>query len=78
MPFRDPSRLVWIGNAPDHGGEEWRIQVSHFADIAAQSRSLTGLAGYYAYYKVGDAVLNTPEGGTQRLTRVPVTCNWSA
>ena len=76
LPFRDPSRLVWIGNVADNGVDVWRVQVAHFVDLGARSRSLSDLAGYYAYYSVGDAVVGTPGGNTQRLTRVPVTCNF--
>lgn len=75
MPFRDPSRLIWIGNIGDNGVDEWRIQVGHFNDLDARNRSLSGLAAYYSYYSTGDAVLST-HGETQRLTRVPVTCNF--
>src|SRR5690348_12158041 len=57
LPFRDPSRLVWIGNIADNGVDEWRIQVSHFVDLGARSRSLDGLAGYFAYYNIGDAIV---------------------
>ncbi|HTE45242.1 MAG TPA: ABC transporter permease [Gemmatimonadaceae bacterium] len=76
MPFRDPSRLVWIGSVGDNGVDEWRVQVAHFVDLGARSRSLSELAGYYAYYSIGDAVLRTRGGDAQRLTRVPVTCNF--
>ena len=76
MPFRDPSRLVWVDNIGDDGDTEWRIQVSHFVDLRAQNTSLSDIAAYYAYYKTGDAALSTAGGGMQRLTRVPVTCNF--
>src|SRR5436190_3161764 len=75
MPFRDPSRLLWVANVPDRGGDEDFVQVGHFVDLARRSRSLGDLAGYYAYYSMGDAALSTPGGDTQRLTRMPVTCN---
>jgi len=75
MPFRDPSRLVWIPNIGDNGTAEWRFQVAHFRDVAARNQSLADMAGYYAYYSIGDAVLSA-HGETQRLTRVPVTCNF--
>ncbi len=75
MPFRDPSRLIWIGNVADNGVDEWRIEVAHFVDLGARSRAVSDLAGYYAYYSIGDAVLSA-NGDTQRLTRVPVTCNF--
>ena len=77
MPFRDPSRLIWIGSVANNGVDEWLVQVSHFVDLAERSRSVRGLAGYYAYYHIGDAVLGA-HGDTQRLTRVPVTCNFFA
>ena len=75
MPFRDPSRLVWIPNIGDNGKDEWRLQVGHFRDVAARSQSLADMAGYFAYYSIGDAILSA-HGETQRLTRVPVTCNF--
>lgn len=75
LPFRDPSRLVWISNVGDDGVAEWRLQVNHFLDLAARSRSLAGIAGYFAYYGIGDAALSS-NGATERLTRVPVTCNF--
>lgn len=75
MPFRDPARLVWIPNIGDNGKDEWRLQVGHFRDVAARSQSLADMAGYFAYYSIGDAVLSA-HGETQRLTRVPVTCNF--
>jgi predicted permease len=75
LPFRDPSRLVWIANVGDNGTDEWRLQVAHIVDVDARNRSLAGLTGYFAYYSIGDAVLSL-HGDTQRLTRVPVTCNF--
>lgn len=75
MPFRDPSRLVWIPNISDDGKSEWRLQVAHFRDVAARSQSLSDIAGYFAYYSIGDAVL-AEHGESQRLTLVPVTCNF--
>jgi predicted permease len=75
MPFQDPSRLVWIANIGDNGTDEWRLQVAHIVDVRARSHTLASLAGYFAYYSIGDAVLSA-HGETQRLTRVPVTCNF--
>jgi predicted permease len=76
LPFHDPSRLVWIDNIGDNGDDLWRIQVSHFVDLGAESRSLSGVAGYYGYYSSGGTVLTSDGGDTQRLTAVPVTCNF--
>jgi len=75
MPFANPSRLVWIGNVADNGVDDWRVQVGHFVDLGTRSKSLSGIAGYFGYYSVGDAAL-TMHGVTQRLTRVPVTCGF--
>ncbi|HEY7894986.1 MAG TPA: ABC transporter permease [Gemmatimonadaceae bacterium] len=75
LPFRDASRLVWISNIADDGVSEWRMQVDHFLDLRARSRTLSGLAGYDAYYSVGGAALSTGTG-VQRLTAVPLTCNF--
>lgn len=75
LPFPESRRLVWISNIGDDGVAEWRLQVGHFLDLGTRSRSLDGLAGYYAFYGLGDAALGTGSE-TQRLTRVPVTCNF--
>jgi len=75
MPFRDPLRLVWIPNIGDNGKDEWRLQVAHFRDVAARSQSLSDIAGYFAYYSIGDAIL-MQHGESRRLTRVPITCNF--
>lgn len=76
MPFRDPSRLIWISNISDDGVSEWRLESDHVADLAARNHSLEGLAGYYAYYGAGNAPMTFPSGETERLTRVGVTCNF--
>ncbi|HEY5061731.1 MAG TPA: permease prefix domain 1-containing protein, partial [Gemmatimonadaceae bacterium] len=44
MPFRDPSRLVWMDNIGDNGDDQWRVQVAHFVDLGARARSLSDLA----------------------------------
>jgi predicted permease len=75
LPFRDSSRLVWIANISDNGVDEWRFQVGHFVDTGNRSQSLAGLTGFYTYYSNGNAIL-TRNGESERLTRVPVTCNF--
>src|SRR4029078_13339019 len=64
MPFRDPSRLIWISNIADNGVDEWYTQVGHFVGLRARNRSLSDIAGYYAYYRIGGAVLSTSSGDT--------------
>lgn len=75
MPFRDPSHLVWIANVGDDGVAEWRFQVNHFLDVGTRNRSLDGMTAYFAYYGIGDVTLSRA-GETQRLTRIPVACNF--
>ena len=75
MPFRDPSRLVWISNIADDGVAEWRLQVNHFLDVGRRTRTLDGLTGYEAFFGIGDVTL-LHAGETERLTRVPVACNF--
>lgn len=82
MPFRDPSRLIWIANAPDNGGMgdnglvEWRLESDQVVDLNARNRTLDGLAGFYTYYAQGNAPLTVSPGDVERLTRVNVTCNF--
>jgi predicted permease len=76
MPFRDAARLIWISNISDDGVAEWSLESDHVADLAAQNRTLEGLAGFYRYYGAGNAPLTFPSGETERLTRVAVTCNF--
>ncbi|HEX7978224.1 MAG TPA: ABC transporter permease, partial [Gemmatimonadaceae bacterium] len=82
MPFRDPSRLIWIANIPDNGAmgdnglAEWRLESDQVADLAARNRTLDGIAGYDAYYAQGNAPLTVSPGDVERLTRVRVTCNF--
>jgi predicted permease len=67
LPFRDPSRLVWIANV------EWNIQVSNFLDLREQNRSFSDLAGW-GTHGTGDWQL-TGTGEPERVTGVPVTQN---
>jgi predicted permease len=75
LPFRDPGRLVWISNIADDGVAEWRTQVGHFLDLRARNQSFSDLAGYFAFYGVGDSKL-TWNGATERLSSVPLTCDF--
>ncbi len=75
LPFADPGRLVWIANAGTQGPSGWTVQVGHFLDLRAASRSFSGLAAYYAFYGVGDSKLSGV-GAPERLTAVPVTSNF--
>ncbi len=70
LPFRDPGQLVWMSN-----GADWSTQVGHFLDLRQENRSFSDMAGWFAFYGVGDAEL-TGTGEPERLTSVPVTQNF--
>src|SRR5262249_15879001 len=76
MPFRDPSSLIWISNISDDGVSEWRLEADPAEGVAARKRPRDGLAGYYGYFGTGNAPMTLPSGETERLTRVPITCNF--
>ncbi len=72
LPFRDPGRLVWIGN-----GENYSTQAEQYSDLRDQNQSFSDLAGWSGYYRAGDQEL-TGNGEPERLTSVPVTGNFFA
>ena len=77
LPFRDPGRLAWIANHDDATGDmsAKTTQVDHFLDLRQQNKSFTDMAGYMAFYGVGDAKL-IGDGQPERLTSVPVSQNF--
>jgi predicted permease len=75
LPFRDPSRLVWIVNHDERGLSGQTTQVGHLVDLRAQNRSFEDLAAYFAFYGVGDNKL-TGQGEPERLSGVPVSQNF--
>ncbi len=72
LPFDDPERLVWVSNGPSENLSRQSVQVGHVVDLREQSQSLAGLAGFSAFYGVGDIRL-TGTGEPERVTGVPVT-----
>jgi predicted permease len=74
LPFRDPQRLVWVTNRDVAGLSGQTTQVDHLIDLREQNHSFADMAGYFAFYGVGDNVLGgqTPE----RVSSVPVSCNF--
>lgn len=70
LPFRDPARLIWVGN----GDQGTAIQTEHYSDLRELNRLFADLAGWCAYYFPGNYEL-TGEGEPERLTSVPVTQN---
>src|ERR1700679_1415134 len=53
LPFSEPERLVWIANHDTSGLSGQTTQVGYLVDLQQQSRSFSGLAGYFAFYGVG-------------------------
>ena len=75
LPFRDPQRLVWITNHDTSGLSGQTTQVGHLLDLRDHNHSFSGLAGYFAFYGVGDDMLSG-QGEPERLSGVPVSGNF--
>jgi predicted permease len=75
LPFAEPDQLVWIANRDVSGLSGQTTQVNHMLDLRQRTQSLSAIAGYFAFYGVGDNLL----GGTgepERLSGVPVSDNF--
>ena len=75
LPFQEPDRLVWITNHDIGGLSGQTTQVDHLLDIRARNQSYTDVAGYFAFYGVGDNLLRG-QGEPERLSGVPVSGNF--
>src|SRR5262245_57144145 len=75
LPFDDPERLVWVMNHDTSGLSGQTTQVGYMLDLRERTQSLSKLAGYFAFYGVGDTVL-TGRGEPERLNAVPVSDNF--
>lgn len=75
LPFAEPERLVWITNHDTSGLSGQTTQVGYMLDLRERARSLSAVAGYFAFYGVGDNVL-TGRGQPERLSGVPVSDNF--
>jgi predicted permease len=75
LPFRDPGRLVWIQNGRDPGLSSQTFQVNPYLSFAKENRSFAEVAGYMAFYGVGDMKLSVANDAI-RLSAVPVTQNF--
>src|SRR5580692_3229338 len=76
LPFSEPERLVWVANHDASGLSGQTTQVGYLLDLQQQSRSFSGLAGYFAFYGVGDNLLSGGQGEPERLSGVPVSQNF--
>ncbi|MGE3276822.1 MAG: ABC transporter permease [Vicinamibacterales bacterium] len=75
LPFAEPQRLVWIANHDLPGLSGQTTQVGYMLDLREQAESLEALAGYFAFYGVGDNVI-TGRGEPERVSGVPVSANF--
>src|SRR6187455_292362 len=75
LPFADPERLVWIANRDSSGLSGQTTQVGHMLDLRERTQSLSAIAGYFAFYGVGDNLLSG-KGEPERLSGVPVSDNF--
>ncbi len=75
LPFRDPGQLAWIQNTEGAGLSDETVRVNGLLGLRAHNTSFEGIAGYYAFYGVGDSKL-IGEGEPERLSEVPVTQNF--
>jgi predicted permease len=76
LPFEKPSELVWIANrdVPDLSGQT--TQVGYMLDLREKTQTLSAVAGYFAFYGVGDNLLSGGRGEPERLSGVPVSENF--
>src|SRR5918993_1538771 len=75
LPFDRPHELVWIANHQTSGLSGQTTQVGHMLDLRERTRSLVAVAGYFAFYGVGDNLLSG-RGEPERLSGVPVSDNF--
>ena len=75
LPFQQPEQLVWIANHQTAGLSGQTTQVGHMLDLRERTRTLSAVAGYFAFYGVGDTMLSG-HGDPERLNAVPVSDNF--
>ncbi len=78
LPFKDPNSLVWIANKTKVDGDlsGATVQVGRLLNFRERNKSFSDIAGYFAFYGVGDSKL-TGNGEPERLSEVPVSQNFS-
>ena len=76
LPFAEPSKLVWIANQDTPGLSGQTTQVGHMLDLRERTRTLSAVAGYFAFYGVGDQLLTGRGGEPERVSGVPVSENF--
>jgi predicted permease len=77
LPFEKPAELVWIGNNDVPGLSGQTTQVGYLLDLRERTQTMSAVAGYFAFYGVGDNLLRSG-GEPERLSGVPVSENFFA
>ena len=75
LPFEKPEELVWIANQDVPGLSGQTTQVGYLLDLREKGQTLSAVAGYFAFYGVGDNLLSG-RGEPERLSGVPVSENF--
>jgi predicted permease len=75
LPFERPDELVWIANSDRPGLSGQTTQVGYMLDLRERTQTLSAVAGYFAFYGVGDNLLSG-RGEPERLSGVPVSENF--
>ena len=75
LPFKNPEALVWIRNGRDPGLSSQTFQVNPYLTFVRENKSFAEVAGYMAFYGVGDMKLSVNDDAV-RLSAVPVTQNF--
>jgi predicted permease len=75
LPFVRPAELVWIANRDVPGLSGQTTQVGYLLDLREKTKTMSAVAGYFAFYGVGDNLL-TGRGEPERLSGVPVSENF--
>ena len=75
LPFAQPAELVWIANRDASGLSGQTTQVGHMLDLRERTQTMSAVAGYFAFYGVGDNLLSGT-GEPERLSGVPVSDNF--
>src|SRR5918996_1169820 len=75
LPFAEPGQLIWIANGNTAGLSGQTTQVGHMLDLRERTQSLSAIAGFFAFYGVGDNLL-IGKGEPERLSGVPVSDNF--
>jgi predicted permease len=76
LPFERPDELVWITNRDVPGLSGQTTQVGYMLDLRERTRTMSAVAGYFAFYGAGDNLLSGRGGEPERLSGVPVSDNF--